>query len=89
MKLRTTYDPKPIPTSAYDWSAVDDETYDGAPDSGNRNQVGYGKTEAEAVADLMAFMDLELRSERYALFWATRDAGVAFWEMRERFGRGR
>ncbi len=57
MNIRTDYWRKPIPTDAYDWSAVDDDTYDGAPDSGNRNQVGYGATEAEAVADLMEQLD--------------------------------
>lgn len=53
MKIRTDYWPKPVPTNRYDWSAVDDDTYDGAPDSGNRNQIGYGATEQEAIADLM------------------------------------
>ncbi len=56
MRIRTTYDPKPIPTTAYDWSAVDDDTYDGAPDSGNRNQIGYGSTEDAAIADLMCML---------------------------------
>jgi hypothetical protein len=53
MKIRTDYWPKPIPTNRFDWSAVDDDTYDGAPDSGNRNQIGYGATEEEAIADLL------------------------------------
>lgn len=56
MKIRTDYWRKPIPTSAYDWSAVDDDTYDGAPDSGNRNQIGYGATEEAAIADLMEIL---------------------------------
>ncbi len=33
--------------------AIDRDTYDGAPDSTTRNHIGYGRTEAEAVADLM------------------------------------
>jgi hypothetical protein len=37
--------------------AIDDETYDGAEDSSNRNQVGYGCTGAAAIADLMAQLD--------------------------------
>ena len=37
----------------------------------------------------MEFMDLELRGAKYAKFWTTKDAGVAFREFRERFGRGR
>jgi hypothetical protein len=53
MKIRTDYWPKPIPTNRFDWSAVDDDTYDGTPDSGNRNQIGYGATEEEAIADLL------------------------------------
>ena len=53
MKIETSYDPKPIPIRRFDWVAVDSETYDGAPDSATRNQIGYGRTEAEAIADLM------------------------------------
>jgi hypothetical protein len=53
MNIRTTYDPKPIPDRRFDWSAVDADTYDGAPDSGARARCcGYGRKEAEAVADL-------------------------------------
>ncbi len=37
----------------------------------------------------MEFMDMELRSGRYPLFWATRDGRMAFRVMREQFGRGR
>jgi hypothetical protein len=55
-KIRTDYWPKPIPTDQYDWSAVDDDTYDGAPDSGNRNQIGYGATEQEAIDDLLSIL---------------------------------
>jgi hypothetical protein len=53
MKIRTDYWPKPVPTNRFDWNAIDDDTYDGAPDSGNRNQIGYGATEEEAIADLL------------------------------------
>jgi hypothetical protein len=35
------------------YSAVDDDTYDGAPDSRNRSTVGYGATPAAAIADLL------------------------------------
>jgi hypothetical protein len=54
MKIRTEFVHPPIPDRRFDWSAVDDDTYDGAEDSGNRNMIGYGKTEQEAIADLMA-----------------------------------
>ena len=53
MKIRTTLDPKPIPNRGFDWSAVDESTYDGAEDSEERHMVGYGPTEAEAIEDLL------------------------------------
>ena len=56
MKIRTTFVYPPIPDRRFDWSAIDEDTYDGAEDSGNRNQIGYGRTEAEAIADLMAIL---------------------------------
>ena len=56
MEIVTSFDYPPIPTRSMDWSAVDRDTYDGAPDSANRNQVGRGATEAEAIADLMAIV---------------------------------
>jgi hypothetical protein len=51
MKIRTHYDPKPIPSRDSDWSAIDQDTYDGAPDS-RTNQIGWGATE-QAIADLL------------------------------------
>jgi hypothetical protein len=51
-KIITHYDPPPIPDRRCDWSAVTDD-YDGAPDSSNRNQIGYGRTEQEAIDDLL------------------------------------
>ncbi len=46
MKIRTHFDPKPIPDRSCDWSAYDEETYEpGAP-------LGFGETEEEAIADL-------------------------------------
>lgn len=48
MKISTRYDPKPIPIRDFDWSAVDDATYDG-----EGCPIGHGRTEAEAIADLM------------------------------------
>ena len=53
MKIRTTHDPKPIPDRQFDWSAIDESTYDGAEDSSERHMVGYGPTEAEAIEDLL------------------------------------
>jgi hypothetical protein len=44
--IRTRYDPPPIPSRNFDWSALDDDTYEpGSP-------IGYGATEAAAIADL-------------------------------------
>ena len=47
MKIVTHYDPKPIPIRQFDWSAYDDETYDG------NGPCGYGRTEIDAIADLL------------------------------------
>lgn len=38
------------------YSAHDDDTWDGAPDSRNRATVGYGATPEAAIADLMALL---------------------------------
>ena len=50
-KIVTHYDPKPIPDRSFDWSAVS-ENYDGAPDAPDM-PIGYGETEAAAIADLI------------------------------------
>jgi hypothetical protein len=42
----TTYDQKPIPIRIFDWSAVTDN-YD------INDPIGYGKTEIEAIKDLI------------------------------------
>jgi hypothetical protein len=57
MRIVTDYWAKPIPDRSFDWSAYDDDTYDGAEDSSNRNHIGYGRTEAEAIADLLRLLD--------------------------------
>ena len=53
MDIRTHYDPPPIPLRQFDWTAYDDHTYGGEPG----DAIGYGATEAEAVADLMIQID--------------------------------
>jgi hypothetical protein len=50
--IRTTFEHPPIPDRRFDWAAVFDDEYDGAPDAGPQ-LVGRGATEAEAVADLL------------------------------------
>lgn len=59
MKIRTEYDPKPIPRRDSDWLAVDDETYDGpgAP-------IGTGATEQDAIDDLLEQIEAERETER-------------------------
>jgi hypothetical protein len=49
-RIRTNYDPKPIPDRRFDFCATLD-SYDGAPDAGFQ-PIGWGRTEAEAIADL-------------------------------------
>lgn len=49
-KIVTNFVFPPIPIRQFDWLAVFDN-YDGAEDS--RCPVGFGRTEAEAVADLL------------------------------------
>lgn len=58
MRIRTDFVYPPIPLRQFDWSAIDEDTYDGAPDSGNRGQIGYGATEAEAIADLLDILEV-------------------------------
>ena len=55
--VSTEYWPKPDPCRDFDWSAIDDNTYDGAPDSSTRNQIGYGRTEQDAIDDLIAQLE--------------------------------
>jgi len=54
MNIRTDYWQKPIPTNRFDWSAVDEDRYDGAPDGGaDGRRIGHGATEREAIVDLL------------------------------------
>jgi hypothetical protein len=58
MRIRTDYDPKPIPLRNFDWCAVDDQTYDGPG-----CPVGYGRTEQEAIDDLMMQVDVDPQAD--------------------------
>lgn len=51
MNIRVEFDYPPIPIRSFDYSAVDDDTYDGAPDS--HCPIGYGPTREAAIADLL------------------------------------
>ena len=56
MKIRTSFDYPPIPVRNFDWSAIDEDTYDVDCDQDgyfSTSPVGHGRTEAEAIADLM------------------------------------
>lgn len=55
-KIITSHDRPPIPTKAFDWSAVR-EGYCGCGEC--KFPIGHGETEQEAIADL-----LEQESER-------------------------
>ncbi|HET6198246.1 MAG TPA: hypothetical protein VFE12_20955 [Acetobacteraceae bacterium] len=57
MDIRTDYVHPPIPDRRYDWSAIDRDTYDGAPDAGCGNTIGFGRTEQEAVEDLLELFE--------------------------------
>jgi len=48
MKIRTHNEYPPIPIRQFDWSAVDDETYDGPG-----CPIGWGSTSSGAVEDLL------------------------------------
>ena len=53
MNIKTYYNPPPIPSKGeFDWTAIDNDSYDGAPDSNTRHLIGYGITEQQAIDDL-------------------------------------
>jgi hypothetical protein len=49
--VRTNNELPPIPIRQFDWSAIDDDTYDGTDDS--HCPIGRGATEQEAIDDLL------------------------------------
>lgn len=51
--------------------AATDENYDGAPDSSNRNQIGYGNSKAEAAQALLDILkeEREERDDEYLMLW--------------------
>lgn len=53
IRIRTEFIYPPIPDRRFDWVAVDDETFDGAPDGKTRNDRGFGETEDEAIENLL------------------------------------
>lgn len=55
MTIRTNLADSSAPLA---WEAIDTDTYDGAPDSPTRFQVGRGSTEAEAISNLKEILDI-------------------------------
>lgn len=53
MRIVTHFEYPPIPVRSYDWSAVDDDTYEPG------NPIGRGATEQEAVDDLLEQLGLD------------------------------
>lgn len=54
MDIQTDYWMKPIPSRQFDWAAWDADKSNGDP-----QPTGYGATEAEALADLQAWLEME------------------------------
>lgn len=53
MRIVARHNSPPITYRDMDWSAIDEDTYDGAEDSQTRSQVGYGRSDATAIIDLL------------------------------------
>ena len=51
INVRTTHEFPPIPQRQFDWSAINDDTYDGLG-----SPIGFGKTEQDAINDLFEQM---------------------------------
>lgn len=54
MKIRTSHDYPPVPFRNADWSAIDEDTYDGGEE--DNCPVGRGATEQDAINDLVQQM---------------------------------
>jgi hypothetical protein len=54
VKIKTHFVYPPIPDRRFDWSAVDDEIYDGEGCA-----IGYGPTEQAAIADLLEQLETD------------------------------
>ena len=56
IRIRTSFEYPPIPVRSFDWSAIDDDTYDVDCDQDgffSTCPIGHGATEQEAIADLI------------------------------------
>lgn len=59
MKIVTSFVDPPIPDRRFDYCAYDEDRYDGATDS-HQPPIGWGRTRAEALADLRGIYEDEL-----------------------------
>ena len=55
MNIKTDFIYPPIPIRQFDYQAVDEDTYD--PDPEAHSPVGWGRTEADAIADLKSQLE--------------------------------
>lgn len=60
MKIKTEYVYPPIPMRNFDWSAIDEDTYNG-PGS----PIGFGRTRAIAVEDLLEQIQIDEELQEY------------------------
>lgn len=65
MRIRVTFDFPPIPVREMDYSAIDDDTYDYAPDS-PLHPIGRGPTRDAALRDLAEQWDEDYTPEDVA-----------------------
>ena len=59
MRIVSMYTRPAIPLRGFAWSAIDEDTYDGAEDSSTRYVIGWGDTEEAAVNDLMEKLNVD------------------------------
>jgi len=59
MRIRVSEDNTGFAPADSRFCAYDDDSYDGAPDSSNRNMIGFGATRIAAVRDLLDKLDDE------------------------------
>lgn len=55
MRIVTTMDPTRPANSR--WSAIDEDSYDGADDSPTRYQIGFGRDMEQAKRELMEILE--------------------------------
>lgn len=66
IRIRTDFEYPPIPVRSFDWSAVDDDTYDCDCDQDGfftSCPIGHGETEQAAIEDLLEQIE-DRREER-------------------------